>query len=711
MSPNWEELEYWFHWPPNLFALISTVFQRTGAYKFCLLDPIDKNDLDWNRNNWQVQVEDDHLIWLKFTDDIILGNTKSKFHEIQNTELLITHFNNLLDYWKVTDINQLRNICELKDEDEDIRKFVISLITCFAIADSSCRSLGLVGQTTKKENKINKVFHTVANLLLNNTGSLSTIPKFHGTVLPKMRTPQSGLSLRSLSHHLTFHVTEVEIMWRTFPWLNNDKQSLNVLAVPYPSQIDQTNFEIVEDNYHSVRYFKGKIKENEIEENILINSLVNEVKNGIENHNEIDIIVLPEMALNETTYNRLLNTFAKYSTEDKGFIQLPIIIAGVIKQTEKNTERENRFEPFHNEARIATFFGGKWYYIRQRKHHRWHLERNQILQYKLEGYFPTDRNWFELSTISQRKLTVLTPNSWLALSSLICEDLAQQEPIGDVIRGIGPTLLMALLSDGPQLTHRWSARYASVLADDPGTAVLSLTSKGMAHRSQRIEAFGASDNNNHTDDKADIVIGLWKDMIKGWKELYLPLNKQALLFTISATFKEEFTLDGRTDHTNASVFKMNTISPIPILLDSKENYIEENQYSLGGWDDIRDLSSLLFTIDSLIDLLSIYNDDDVNQTEIDKSVEIILNLLNGDFNEAMPVKTVFDQIKYNILASWKHPEKMGIEGVDVTKESLSDMVDCVKELKSFIDVIKKIEIKNSLFKFYEKLIKKFRFRF
>jgi hypothetical protein len=49
-------------------------------------------------------------------------------------------------------------------------------------------------------------------------------------------------------------------------------------------------------------------------------------------------------------------------------------------------------------------------------------------------------------------------------------------------------LLIALLMDGPQLKSRWSGRYAGVLAEDPGSSVLTLTSLGMALRSRPIVA-------------------------------------------------------------------------------------------------------------------------------------------------------------------------------------------------------------------------------
>jgi 5-methylcytosine-specific restriction enzyme A len=56
------------------------------------------------------------------------------------------------------------------------------------------------------------------------------------------------------------------------------------------------------------------------------------------------------------------------------------------------------------------------------------------------------------------------------------------------MRSVGPNLVVALLMDGPQLTARWPARYASVLADDPGSSVLTLTSLGMCLRSRSTTA-------------------------------------------------------------------------------------------------------------------------------------------------------------------------------------------------------------------------------
>ena len=67
-------------------------------------------------------------------------------------------------------------------------------------------------------------------------------------------------------------------------------------------------------------------------------------------------------------------------------------------------------------------------------------------------------------------------------SALICEDLARSEPCHSAVRSVGPNLVFVLLMDGPQIASRWSARYATSLADDPGSAVLTLTSRGPSSR-------------------------------------------------------------------------------------------------------------------------------------------------------------------------------------------------------------------------------------
>ena len=681
--PDWS-LADWFHWPPNMFALIAMVLQRTGAYRICL-----QQTKWWEKKTWQQNVSEGAGLWIEYSNSLILNKKMGRPFNNKNSKEFAEAYAIIEHNWNTINLNELRIISNINDNynkpnadpnyNKNIIGFTIALLKILAAADYCCSGLGLVGQVTKQPKHL-KLFHAVANLLLNNTGSLSTIPKFYGTVLPKMRTPQSGMTLRSLSHHLTFHVTEVEVMWRTFPWLNNHKQSLNILAIPYPTRVDEGDFGIVKEAYHPVRYFNAKISQKRNEN--MLNAIALRVKNSSDKNNEIDIVVFPETSLTRAEYNTLLEKLEIVYDSKEGIkhIKLPLIIAGVKSRQDSldlnASEAITESEIFNNELRMAIFFAGKWYEITQRKHHRWNLDRDQILQYKLEGYFSTERTWFEHSSISQRRLSILAPNGWLALTSLICEDLARQEPAGEVIRGIGPTLLFALLSDGPQLTDRWSARYASVLADDPGTAVLSLTSEGMVNRSQKIDI----QNQETIDPKKNMqTIGLWKDMIKGWKELQINTDEKpkGLLFTVSATFKEEFTLDGRSDYTNASVFRMDTIKPIQVVLheeDIKIGKSDGTNNELGTWDDIRELSGAFFSIDAIIDLLQDYKtnkrykkSNDLKKN-IKDSVQIILDLLQTQKPENQKLN-FWVKIKDNINFSWENPDNVGIEAEIKTKNN------------------------------------------
>jgi hypothetical protein len=191
--------------------------------------------------------------------------------------------------------------------------------------------------------------------------------------------------------------------------------------------------------------------------------------------------------------------------------------------------------------------------IEQDKHHRWLLDRRQVVQYGLGGNLNPSRSWWEHTAVAPRKLTFLSMRPWLTMCVLICEDLARQDPAAELVRAIGPNLVLALLMDGPQLSTRWSARYATVLADDPGSSVLALTSLGMAQLSRPTNV---SSSRNH-------VIALWKDAVTGVPvEVELPTDAEAVLLSLSVDFVEEWTADGRGDSARAGFPVLVGIHPI-----------------------------------------------------------------------------------------------------------------------------------------------------
>ena len=176
---------------------------------------------------------------------------------------------------------------------------------------------------------------------------------------------------------------------------------------------------------------------------------------------------------------------------------------------------------------------GQWFHIRQDKHHRWSLDESQIYQYHLGGALHPHIRWWEAIDVPRRSVQVVEVGEGITIVSLVCEDLAQNDDVAELIRAIGPTIVSTALLDGPQLTSRWSARYASVLADDPGSAVMTLTSFGMAQRS-RPPGFDASP-----------VIALWKDPARGIREISLEPDAQGVLLTVCGARATRRSADGR----------------------------------------------------------------------------------------------------------------------------------------------------------------------
>jgi hypothetical protein len=194
-----------------------------------------------------------------------------------------------------------------------------------------------------------------------------------------------------------------------------------------------------------------------------------------------------------------------------------------------------------NTAYFGMSHGGKfWVRSYQDKHHRWLIDKKQIEDYHLKSVLGTSRSYWEAISVKPRKINFFCLNEWLTICHLICEDLARHDPVTHVVRSVGPNLVIALLLDGPQLRGRWPDRYAGVLADDPGSSVLTVTSLGMAKRSRPPRS------------KEERVIALWKDQESSPEQIVLKPRHRAAILKLEAKFVVESTADGRTDKGAAS---------------------------------------------------------------------------------------------------------------------------------------------------------------
>jgi hypothetical protein len=186
------------------------------------------------------------------------------------------------------------------------------------------------------------------------------------------------------------------------------------------------------------------------------------------------------------------------------------------------------------------------------KHHRWRLDRSQIQTYALGSALDPTRGWWEHLEIMSRSLDVVVFRQTATITTLICEDLARHDPCQELVRGIGPNLVIALLMDGAQLVHRWPARYATVLAEDPGSSVLTLTSLGLIQRSIETGMLPQPSRN----------IGLWRDDRGEVVPLALENNAHALRITLQPHKFEDHTLDGRADGGNSQSWRLSGVSQV-----------------------------------------------------------------------------------------------------------------------------------------------------
>jgi hypothetical protein len=138
----------------------------------------------------------------------------------------------------------------------------------------------------------------------------------------------------------------------------------------------------------------------------------------------------------------------------------------------------------------------------------------------------------------------------LTIISLVCEDLAESDNVAELIRSVGPTVVLAGLLDGPQLTSRWAARYASVLADDPGSAVLTVSPYGMVERS-RPHDHGSSR-----------IVAMWKDPYTGVREIALEPGAHGIVLTVFMDRATRRSADGRWPVANGTSCSAGAVSQV-----------------------------------------------------------------------------------------------------------------------------------------------------
>ena len=377
------------------------------------------------------------------------------------------------------------------------------------------------------------------------TSAISTFScaeKSVACVLPKARTPSVGCTLRSLSHNLALMPPQGIATGRWMPYVFTeappDERHLNLLLVPFPYAIAASAFQPRNDEVAcgsrggffglEQQWLKNLNHDTMIE---FVVALATEARREVDN---IHAIVFPELALDGAFYEALV---ASLPSKIPG---LEFLVAGV-------SNLDKRIGNFVN-VTVFQMQGGKeaganalGLTSAREKHHRWRLDRDQIISYGLQGTLSPSLFWWEDIDLLSRRVDFAVIRAGSVISALICEDLARVDPCQALIRSVGPSIIFALLMDAPQIKERWPARHATILAEDPGSAVLTMTSKAMMNRQDRLGIFRSRSDK-------DRVIALWRDDSKATPdEIVCGKDQYGVLLTLSGSHVVDESLDGRQD--------------------------------------------------------------------------------------------------------------------------------------------------------------------
>lgn len=492
-------------WVPDMFAFTETLLQRSQAYRFAVSPPAGRHWPPLDLPSWTDTVTSAAERWCAWVVD-----RGAAFPPL------------VADEWRAVREGAATTLEELGSG--VAWRLCEALLTLHAVADEACAGMGAMVATAPGGPR----HRARAKELLARTGSLARLPPRRLRVLPKVRTPTGGISFRSLSRYACLRDTGIDVNWQSAPVRHADRsqQHQNVLVLPWPLRIDDGDFKPLPGSVRRAEdepfgFFAFQPAE-ELDLD-LVDRVVTSAGGGVDG---VDIVILPESAVPDTAIAALEAVLERH--------EVRVLIAGV-RQSGLGTG-----ELTSNWVHLGVYLGGRWWHYRQDKHHRWFLDRRQIGQYQLDGVLDPGVRWWEAMAVPRRSVQFVELGNGITLVAVVCEDLARLDEVADLLRAVGPTLVTTILLDGPQLATRWTARYASILADDPGSAVLTLTSYGFVQRCRPGSRPPAP------------VVMLWKDTRRGVREVQLEPGAHGVLVTVALDQARRRAADGRTPVDNVT---------------------------------------------------------------------------------------------------------------------------------------------------------------
>ena len=554
---SWKEYP---EWPPDLFAICAFLMEQSGSYAWLRSSDINNTfqiDTDqrtelcnlgnaWNRGEWYRKAD----------------SPKGSASRGRTDAALVALWSALYGLRKALVVEDTRAV--------EPPPWTIAAMYLLIVADQASRGIGFFPRAiTRKQQQQTDESPYIQVLALQRfffpaksrrnskvwrqPASLGWYADSHIVcVLPKTRTPALGCTIRSLTHHLALLPGrgELRAMWHVNPNVKDRPDVFNLVVLPFPYRIRGRNFRAPDESrqgWFDVEPSWLPRNGDRVDCEAVTRFVKSVVSLTEQEVGEVNGVLLPELALDARCYRAVREALAKRLPK------LRFLIAGV-RDARKGINRNMvKVTAFYPDARRAVRNRGLSYVeVSQSKHHRWRLDRDQIRRYSLGDALDPNRDWWENVDVHSRELNFFVFGAGSCFTTLICEDLARVDPGQRAIRAIGPNIVFALLMDGPQLLSRWPSRSATVLAEDPGSSVLTVTSLGLVERS------GIALKSPSR------CVALWKDAMAGVHEIDLPVGSHGLCLTLTAQYKTEITLDGRTDGGAASYWSLNGVVPLTL---------------------------------------------------------------------------------------------------------------------------------------------------
>jgi hypothetical protein len=507
-------------WPPDLFALTEVVLERSEIHRLLLWPPTGAPWPPPGVPDWSDSVEDAGKAWSAWVE-----TRQGALPELLSREWA---------RFRAGAGDPLGNLVD----GEDWRQCE-ALLTLHAVADEACAGLGLA---LDRSDSRGCIYRARGRELLARTGSLARIPSHVLRVLPKARTSPNGDSFRSLGRYACTLGPGIDVRWNKVPARRRGTsvkdEAINLLLLPWPLRVRESDF----------RPRDGSLGGRDDEpfglfafapaEKLDLDLLDRVILAALDEVDSIDVVFLPESAIDE---GEVADLEALLDSRGVSYLQTGVrgrpAQTGRLPQNWMHIGVSPRLEKGGKDAAPT---GERWFHIRQPKLNRWALDEAQIRQYHLGATLHPHVRWWEGIEVPPRVVHVVELGEGITLVFLVCEDLAQSDGLADLLRSVAPTTVAVSLLDGPQLPSRWAARYASVLADDPGSAVLTLTSFGMAERSRPRGREPSS------------VVAMWKDPAGGSSEIPLAPGAHAILLGACFDRAKRRSIDGRRPVENAT---------------------------------------------------------------------------------------------------------------------------------------------------------------